>query len=334
MSGSDIPYHLRPNKFVDRQIFFDLLSRVIPPDAVENYVYMSMGGKFLTDHSLMFQNLGIKHLYSFDGALAVVKRQKFNLPYSFVRSEHKSSKEFVDDFESVVGEYPVNSRCIVWLDYTNTKRSKQLGELQHLVSKLNPFDIVRITLNADLETITKSEGGIPKPFNTHEEYRLFVFNNELGEYGENPTKAQMKKATFPIALSNCVKTAMQKGAMINSEIAAKPLSIHSYSDGTPMLTVTAIILPRGEIGKFFARKSISRWPRRSKSWTDVQNLNLPDLSLKERIEIDRRLKSSSPNQIAKSLGFNFGGKKKSTIDQIRSYKSYCRYYPMFSRVEY
>ncbi len=44
MNGAEIPYQLRPSKFIDRQIFMELLSRLIQVRGPENYIYISMGG--------------------------------------------------------------------------------------------------------------------------------------------------------------------------------------------------------------------------------------------------------------------------------------------------
>ena len=80
MSGDEIPYQLRPNKFIDRQMFLELLSRLVMPRGPENYVYVSMGGRHLVDHYAIYNKLGIQALFSFDFDRNEVARQKFNRP--------------------------------------------------------------------------------------------------------------------------------------------------------------------------------------------------------------------------------------------------------------
>jgi len=53
MTGEQIPYHLRPNKYVERELFCELLLRLGSQFDLKKYMYASMGGKFLTDHYLM-----------------------------------------------------------------------------------------------------------------------------------------------------------------------------------------------------------------------------------------------------------------------------------------
>jgi hypothetical protein len=58
MSGSEVSYNLRPNKFVERQLFVELLTKICrqPPS---KYAYISLGGPQLEDHRLMHRRLAV-----------------------------------------------------------------------------------------------------------------------------------------------------------------------------------------------------------------------------------------------------------------------------------
>ena len=44
--GSSLPYRLRPNKAVDRELFLSLLMRLTPKLALEKYHYVGLGARF------------------------------------------------------------------------------------------------------------------------------------------------------------------------------------------------------------------------------------------------------------------------------------------------
>ena len=43
MSGGNVSYNIRPNKFVERSLFVESLN-LLCPKAPENYLYISLGG--------------------------------------------------------------------------------------------------------------------------------------------------------------------------------------------------------------------------------------------------------------------------------------------------
>ncbi|WP_407928292.1 O-methyltransferase, partial [Collimonas silvisoli] len=53
MSGAYVPYHLRQNKAVDRQLFVDLLTKLNRYKAIGDYSYVSFGGPYLEDFKLV-----------------------------------------------------------------------------------------------------------------------------------------------------------------------------------------------------------------------------------------------------------------------------------------
>ena len=59
MSGSSLPYRLRPNKAVDRELFLSLLMRLTPKLGLEKYHYVGLGGPFLEDFRLLHSRIGI-----------------------------------------------------------------------------------------------------------------------------------------------------------------------------------------------------------------------------------------------------------------------------------
>lgn len=334
MSGADIPYQLRPNKYVDREIFFDCVRRAIGFEAPENFVYMSMGGKHLVDHHSIHVSLGICRLFSFDMDQHTVKRQEFNKPYGFIRCENLTSGKFVDEFENIASSFEGDPRFIIWLDYTNhIERPQQLGELQTLLGNLSPGDIVKITVNADPRRFSAGRAKWPKHIKTMNEYRRMKFLEQMGDFCGNVVEADMSEENLPKALARCVASSVQKVVWAHDNCVARPLNVQSYSDGTPMLSCTCIVLNRGDADDFFRASSIERWALRSVDWEDVHTINVPDLSLKERTFVDSLVAEKPVAEIAASLGFEFEGGPDETYAQISSYIKHARFYPSFKRVD-
>ena len=102
MSGSTIPYHLRPHKSVDRRIFLDLLSRFERWKSLSEYAYVSMGAYPVEDHKLVHRLLGIGRLLTFDADEGVVARQMFNRPILNCCCVQKKSGEIVANLDAIL----------------------------------------------------------------------------------------------------------------------------------------------------------------------------------------------------------------------------------------
>src|SRR3954447_24813030 len=120
MSGEDIPYQLRPSKFIDRQMFVELLSRILHVRGPENYIYVSMGGRHLVDHYAVYKELGINAQFSFDENKDAVARQKFNRPTDATICVTMKSSALAAELDMIATRFPTRSNFIVWLDYTNS----------------------------------------------------------------------------------------------------------------------------------------------------------------------------------------------------------------------
>ena len=111
MSGDDIPYQLRPNKFIDRQMFLELLSRLVAGRSPENYVYISMGGRHLVDHHAIYGKLGIRVLFSFDMNANEVARQNFNRPTGDTVCVEMHSANLPSEIDTIFQRFPEQAKC-------------------------------------------------------------------------------------------------------------------------------------------------------------------------------------------------------------------------------
>jgi hypothetical protein len=321
VSGQGLPYRLRPNKFIDRELFAEFISLVVADSAPGRFAYISMGGDHLSDHLAMYRRAGINNLYAFDRSSDVVSRQQFNAPFEKVQCGTHESGEIPTRLESILSKFGAES-SIIWLDYTEPKRLAQLKELEALAKKLQPGDIVRISFNADFSNLQKREANLkaadkdmPAPQKTAALLRI-----DLGSYFPNRVK-EVYFTDINGALSLAVERALQNGLeQVPGDKKAIPVLLTEYQDTSRMFTATALI-----VDSEGAPSVPEGWAYKPTGWNDIQKIYAPDLSAKERYAVDR-LMHKLPEQVAGELAF--------PLDQeaISSYTRFHRFYPSFQPV--
>src|SRR5258705_185711 len=142
-NGSSLPYRLRPNKAVDRELFLALLGRLAASLRIESYRYIGLGGPFLEDFRLIHARLGIQDMVCIDLEENVHQRQIFNRPVECIECVNSTLEDFIDSTEF---DKPV----IIWFDYTEpSKILDQIERFARTVSEVSINSILRVTLNAN-----------------------------------------------------------------------------------------------------------------------------------------------------------------------------------------
>lgn len=330
MSGASIPYHLRPHKAVDRRLFLDLLGRLERWRSLHEYAYVSMGAYPLEDHRLVNRILGITRLLAFDFDAEIVARQQFNRPLESCRCIETSAQDLVNDLDRVLKDEGFGDAegAIVWLDYTDPKKlTQQLREFQMLLDKLKEGDIVRVTVNAHMNLqIEATAGAKPLTRQEKQEKMLHTIKSKMGEFLPSNVKADdMTDAGLASVISRSFGAAAHKAFQSTSDNTFKPLSVTRYSDGTQMLSMTGIVIARAEIAEFDSKMRWASWPFASKEWETVHHLVVPNLTLRERLFLEKGVGRDSEDIIGE-LGFT----EASEIplrEFLASYKNYYRFYP-------
>jgi hypothetical protein len=333
MSGGNVPYHLRPNKFVERQLGLDLLDKLERWRSLERYVYVSMGGAFLEDLKQVHSRSGLARLYSFEGDPIVYARQMFNRPLGVIKCLRQTSEDFVTNFGEFSAKF-AKASFFIWLDYTRPReRASQLSELRTLLSNLNSNDVVKITLNANLETLgIPTSGRPPKEFQPE---MLEAVRTQLGEYFPSDSgvdHTHMTSSKFARILSRAVGIAAVKGVQGSQQLTAVPLAIFRYNDGHhPMLTVTVLLLDCAAEVKF-AKSALAKWQFMATAWDAITEIVVPDLSIKERLFIDEHLFTSTEDEIHAKLPFKFADDEAESLEILKDYVTHYNRYPHFLRV--
>lgn len=323
-SGETIPYQLRPNKYIDRQIFMELLSKIVSYKAHGNYVYISMGGKHLVDLEAVYRKIGVSNLYSFDGNSDVVERQHCNLPHFKAVCENLHSSALAGSIDGIMAKFQPAEHMIVWMDYTNANRLAQLQEFGELLKRCRPGDVARITMNAHSPTLNTADWeklGFASP--AHK--LAYSLRDQIGEYLPAEISA-LKKEEFPQALAGAIKM-VASAASSETNLEFIPILLSSYADGQRMFTATVLTVEEGHK----LPSGLEGWEFLAKNWSRVLEISVPDLSIREKVLIDKHL-AKGPAAIIKAAKF----KPISELDEakiaLQSYKKLHRFYPTFQAI--
>ncbi|WP_028968822.1 O-methyltransferase [Sphingomonas sp. URHD0057] len=337
MSGAALPYRLRPNKAVDRRLFMDLLLRCERYGDMVDHAYVSMAAYALEDQKLVHRLLGITRLLAFDMDAGIVARQEWNRPIDECKCRQFTSGALVADVDSALQSSGINDAegYIVWLDYTAPKDLfVQIREFETLVGQFKHRDVVRVTVNAEYGYWSGPNRIAGKPV-AKEQLQKNAFErmkSVLGEYFPSNAKEQdMGPELVASIISRAFGKAAGNAVSATTGDVLEPLSITRYADGQQMLSMTAMRANLLEASLMRARLGLSEWPFASSAWSDVKYLAVADLTIRERLYLERN-SSKSASQIESDVGFNFD-----VVTEmpgfLENFKTYYRHYPALTPVE-
>lgn len=337
MSAASLPYHLRPHKSVDRRLFLELLSRYERWRPIDNYAYVSMGAYALEDHRMVHRRFGISRLVAFDRDANTVARQKFNRPVGSCRCLTLDSGEMIDRIDDILEECGEEdaSGVVVWLDYTDPKDlGKQVREFQQLLGQLAVGDVVRITVNAHAAALgeaRRSDGTLKQGEELRKE-RFARLEERISEFlPSDASPIDVERVRLPRLLARALGQAAMKVMSPLGEDTFSPLSIVSYADGQRMLSITGALVKREREEEMRSVIDLENWPFKSSSWNCMASLDVPDLTIKERMFLAQKI-NAEPHEIARELGFEFE-QDIDVTDFVTQYRRYYRFYPTLIATE-
>ncbi|WP_055335793.1 O-methyltransferase [Ralstonia solanacearum] len=328
-AGSSLPYRLRPNKAVDRELFLSLLMRLAPKLALENYHYVGLGGPFLEDFRLVHGRLGIAKMTCIETEEQVHKRQVFNRPIASIECVHKSLEDYLDETD-------LDSPAIVWFDYTEPKGiTSQIERFARTIGTVPVGSILRVTLNANPASLGKpdpkdisveaegevSEDRAQKP--TIQEWRLARFKERLGSlFPSGLTADGMSFKTYGVSLLRVLRLAVEKEVLsFPDRRIVWALATH-YADGQAMVTAALVVC--GNDDKTI-EEAVKAWEFHA-TIDAPHRVDLPALSTLERLTME-----SNADAQAK-MGFELP-RSDMGENPFEVFKKFYRIYPHFSRVE-
>lgn len=335
MSGSQVPYHLRVNKYIDRELLVESLQLVNRCFPLQPYGYVSMAGPYLEDCRVIHQATGISRMYSFDNDSLVLARQQVNCPFGFIQRHQRSSKQVVQDFQEVrqsLGNDDIS--VLLWLDYTNpAQRLAQLQEVEALVPHLRSGDIVRVTMNAHRQTLGENKDYIHLPDSvkppTLQDWRYQQLKGQLGGYLPSACDASehvSTKAGLCRTIIRALKQVVVRALEPRNELVAFPLLSTAYEDQHTLATVAWLILETEKAGEFRIRARWEEWTYKpGEEWDEFADIQVPHLSLRERHAIHQCMTQAD----------SFSGEQLVflTTEDLAQYRAHYLRYPTFAPLD-
>lgn len=312
-------YQFRINKSVDRLLFIELLKRI---DSLTNikfcdYNYYSLGGPFMEDFRLMYQNFPDMNFVCIENDAETQKRQKFHRPCKNISFYNGLISDYLTSYEPT-------GKDIFWLDFTSFKIS-DLKTFQEVLSKIEKNGIIKITLNVESPF---------KKISDDKKRTLAIdeFKEQFREYLPISVNASsFRQANFYELAQEMLRIAAQ-GILISSNLTFQILSSFWYADGAAILTLTGVVVETKDRKKII--NSIKGWKHENTNWDSPHKINVPGLTLKERLTVEQLLptKTMSVKALVKRLGYEIGNGLEDSEEQLKQYAEFYRFYPLFSKI--
>ena len=327
MSGGSIPYHLRPNKAVDRSLFVEYLRRVQRAKALDEHTYVGFGGPFLQDMEEFHRALPFRRLVSLESSSNVYARQKAHKTLRAVELEHMDSTSYISN------SLP-DDPLVFWLDYAEAaKVGVQIKEFEGLVSRLAEFDVVRVTVNANLSTLEPPDPPSKPSELADARFEKLVSRVDLDYLPHGASAAQLKREVYPLWLLHALRHAARR-AVSNSTLVFNDGLATCYADGKhAMLTFAGVLLERGQISKFVKQSGLEQWRFYLKRTGVPVDIDMPTLTKREVGQLNKMLpRRRGKIGLRNCLGYRTAKSNKAQAKQLESYRQLYRYYPRFMRV--
>jgi hypothetical protein len=311
-------YALRPNKRTQRKMIFDALARYVSTLPRRRFSYVGFGSMWFSDFLYAHRRLGVKTLISIERTEGY-RRALYNRPFKCVQVKE-------GDSSVVLPTLNWRDSSIVWLDYDYKPESESLQDIALLGARLASGSVLMVTYDARPPW---KDGDRAK---TREAVLRGVFGDAVPHASKKRARSNTAKAaglthqseyapTLVLLLWTYLRNLLvQNGRAADEQLAWLPLFSFYYRDGAPMVTIGAALLDpvdstrvaAGELPKHLAYLlGETMFP-----------IAVPPLTPKERGELDRRLPSKTV-----SLPFPL------PQQQIDSYASLYRYYPLLAEVD-
>jgi len=332
-------YNLKVNKEADRAVMIETIRRTIPLFGSESdYSYIGLGGPFLEDMKRVHTTFPAIKLVSIEEDEDTRERQEY---HRFINADHLElvRLEVHDYFRN---HYSPNKKDIIWLDYLNFGR-QELSDFVLLATKVSVGSMLRITVRGEWKD------KLPGAASSNEDWnKIFTkFRNSFGELAPEDLDKDdfLDGHRYSLLLTSMIVAAVRDELAPPLPRYFQPLVANFYKDETRMLSVMGVVSDtptkenQAKVGEAICDSGIvaafNDWDLASLDGQTVHQLDVPSLSIRERMALDRHLPLSTPERIAAcllELPYRVGGSPADHERLIRRYAALSPYYAQFARV--
>lgn len=313
------PYHLRPNKAIDRLFLLEAIRRLDRLAPLAGYTYYGLGGPYLEDFRLLYEHCPAINLVSIEKNAETYRRQRFHLPCGTLRLEHAELESFVADFP------PTDERGIYWLDYTGLEYGF-FEDFMLLLEKVGELSLIKLSLRCQPRDYLDSTN---QPIGAKAE----EFRRKFGQVMPDPAATPPRSFDeFAALLQAMVRVAAQRALPSSWPRTFQPLSSFYYADAAGMFNITGVVCARGS-QRSAVRKAYADLPFKNLTWRAPTQIDVPVLSTKERLHLEQFLPCGphAGRRLRKELGYLVDRNRPATERQLKNYAEFHRYYPYFMR---
>lgn len=304
------PYHLRPNKAVDRLLLIEAIRQLerLGHDLSE-YTYYGFGGSYLEEFRLLYELCPRITMVSIESDEQVYRRQRFHLPCGSLELRNLDFRSFLANYQAK------NRRSVFWLDYQGLDYSN-FEDLAALANKVSNGSIVKISLRADPRDFQKKDDDFRARFEAVMPAQTVPF---------------LAPDKFADYVQGMVRVATQKALPYAAGRAYQLISSFQYSDATRMVTLTGVVCGNESVATY--RDLYASWEFANLDWRSPKLIDLPVLSTKERLLLAGHLPSGGNigQQLVDALGYFVDDDRRRSVAKMKQYAEFHRYFPYFVR---
>ncbi|WP_147274969.1 O-methyltransferase [Ferruginivarius sediminum] len=317
-STADINYAIRPNKCIERKLFFEFLAECKDIFEFQEYRYIGFGSTWFVDFVMAHKYLRISDMLSIEKSKKICDRAKFNKPYGCVKIILGNSSDVLPTVR--VEEKPV----IAWLDYEDSINGPVFSDVEELCRRMKSGSMLVVTLNAHKGSIPhKDRDG--NEFQSEED-KLRFYAGDLVPPKLRTKDLQMKR--FPQVLASMILQHVRTCARYagRTDVTIPILNV-KYRDNAPMMSVAVA---------FVSRDVACKVDKRSRDigfcdWRDAEKqaeIAAPSLTFREKSALDQLLpcNTAPTGEQVKALGFSLPDA------EIQEYHRFYRHYPVYGEV--
>lgn len=306
------PYHLRPNKAIDRFMFIESIRCIGGHNKLQEYTYYGFGGPYLEDLRLVHEHFPEIRMVSIERDEETYKRQRFHLPCGHIRLRRESFHSFLAHFNA--GDL----KSIFWLDYTELNY-RLFGEFKTLLGMVSTGSLIKITLRVETGDYLEAE-------------QVDKFGEEFQSVlPEAASRPPQNFGQFASLAQEMLQVAAEQQLPSATGLIFQPISSFCYKDTVGILTLTGVVCQRSEQKDYQERFAHLRFA--NLTWKKPRIIDVPFLSTKERMHLQRHLPCAldAGPRLLKALGYNIDGDRTRALAKMRQYSEFYRYYPHFIR---
>lgn len=278
---------------IDLTVFIDLLHRVSRVCSVADHAYGAMSGFALDDQRRLYRTFGMTKLLAFGADRSLNQRQMFNKPIADARRVEADFEAIVDRWQQLFESEGIEDvdKFILWVR-RNASVDPASGprQFEALAGSIGLDGVLRITLEVDFDAWAGPEyqGGVRLTAADRQEVVRSRVEAELSDFlAPGDYVDPMDQRALCLAIARAYGNAASQEVAEGADRIFEPLSVVSYGDNPVEITLTGMVISTKKQKKIQGAIREGNWPFASSGWGDVKTLLVPDLTVRERIELEK-----------------------------------------------